>query len=160
VRRVRNNGLSEGAHAIADGFDAGHRSTAAGESTDEKPKAEGGGRLRELRRGIDRLALAATHDGFEHPHDHHAPERRDKEIRRKREGPTRFPGPAQVHERHDGQNRQAECDRVRLQRVGHRDERSDAGGDRHGDIQNVIETEGRCREQAGKGAQVLAGHCV
>jgi hypothetical protein len=84
----------------------------------------------------------------------------DEQIRRQDEDDARFAHAAKVHERDARQNREADRERVRLQRGRRRHERAGARRDPHGDDEHVVQHQRRGGEQARIQPEVLTRHGV
>ena len=84
----------------------------------------------------------------------------DEEVGRQREQPAGVEHAAQVDERDQGQDGEAQRQDVGLQDRHGRDQRGDAGGDADGHVEDVVEHQRRGGEQAGAGAEVLPGDGV
>ena len=128
-------------------------------SSSQRPTAavaagSGGGR-------DDRLRVAvAERPPCRSPTASTAAKHRDEEVGRERERPARLDRAAQVHQRDQRQDHQAERQRVPVQGRERRDQRGDAGGDPDRHVQHVVDHQGRRRPEAGAGPEVLLGDGV
>ncbi len=94
------------------------------------------------------------------PTDDHDQQRDDEGVRRRHERDARFADAAQVHDRQEDENDQAQRERVRQKRRKGRHQRADAGGDADGDVQNVVEHQRGAARQPPHHAEVRLGDGV
>ena len=104
------------------------------------------------------MAVAQPH--LHHSPDQHGEQAEDEQVRWQHIDQSVFAYAAQADQREQQKNEQADRERMRDKRWNGRDERADAGGDTHTDVEQVVEHERRSREQADTLAEVLAGDGV
>ena len=73
--------------------------------------------------------------------DDHDAERHDEHVRRQHEREPGLADPAQVDDREEHEDAEADRERVRQQRRNGGDERADAGRDADGDVEDVVDRE-------------------
>lgn len=157
-------GAAEGGDAVADRLDAGERGAAGGEGAQQQ---EDEGEAREARvlrldlelRGGRGHGLAEDQAPDDAP-DQHEEDAADEDVGGDGEELARLPDAAQVHHREqgDGDDR---AERLVLDDEGDgRPEVLDAGGDRHGHGQHVVDEEGAGDGASRPRAQVGLGHLV
>ncbi len=150
--------LFEGRDAVRDGFDAGHRSAAAGECFEQKPDGEvlhGGGQRRRRRGHGD--GMAVRRDAVPDADGDRDEQRADEEHGGQHEDEAGLFDAAQVHDDDEREDEQAECELVRMQSGNCADQSRDAGGDSYRGGQDVVDHERGSGEQAGIVAEVFAG---
>jgi hypothetical protein len=86
-------------------------------------------------------------DGAHEPVPHHDEDADDEEVRGRGEQAPRFSHPAQVAERDASNRENAEHDAVAMQSGHRRRQRRDAGHDRHGDREHVVDQQRRRRHE-------------
>ena len=156
--RVPTGRRTEGVDAVRDRFDAGQRSRAGGKGLEQHEHADGAGSRRDRVRRLRGRTLArrALPDSGANQQEH----RRDERVRREREEGSRLADPSQVGEREHDDERERERDLVPAERGSGGGEREDAGGDGDGDGQDVVDEQGRGRDEARHRPEVLAGDDV
>ena len=158
-------GLAEGRDAVADRLDAGERGTAGGEGAQQQEDEREAGQA--LMLGLDRRGRRSAPawssprtSPRKAPQRDHDEDADDEDVGRDREELAGLLHAAQVHQReqHDHADR---AEHLVLDDEGHgRAEVLDAGGDRHGDGEDVVDEQRAGDGEAGPGAEVGVGHLV
>ena len=111
----------------------------------------------------DRLdAAEPTEPRLRQPEEHHRGDDDDVGVRREREQAARLLDPAQVRERDEQDDHEADRDAMLREPVElrNRDDGGDAGRDRHRDGEDVVDEQRRARDQRRVLAEVLAADDV
>jgi hypothetical protein len=119
--------------------------------------ARGGG---QRRRRHERNGMAAAAHGLDDSPEQDPAEADDKKIGRHAEDHPGLADPSQVDQRDDGEDAQAERQRMGLQPWQGRGQRGHSRRDADGHVEHVVEHQRRGREQARIGAEVFLGHDV
>jgi hypothetical protein len=132
----------------------GHRGATAGERAEQQPQGQRRGDRRRRRWWDDRLRSAAGRERPDHAERDDPHEATDEQVGRQREQPGRVDRTAQVGEREERQEREAELEQMRMKRGHGRDQGAHARRDSHRDVQHVIDHERRRSDQARVRAEV------
>ncbi len=97
-------------------------------------------------------------DRVHYAHKYRGEQRPDEEKGRQHEHKTGFLYPSKIHGHDKHENHQAQCQLMRVQGGYRADQRRHPGGDTHRRRQDVIDHQGRRREQAGVVAQIFTRH--
>ena len=156
--RVGHHRIAERADAVRHGLHPGHRRAAGGEGPKQQPQAHRLGRAADRRRRHHRLRMAGR-DIHQPPGDQ-AEEAGEKSVGRQREQQPGLAGAAQIGQRHQGEDAEAQLQRPRMQRRHRRGERADAGRDADRDVQHIVDHQRRGGEQSPALAEIVLGDGV
>ena len=152
----RNDGFAERFHAIAYGFDPGHRGAAAGKCLEDAPSAGKRCRPRNWGKRLNRHRMTARKKRLEQAHEDGSEQRSCEQISWGHEDQPGIAHAAEIDQGDEHQDSEADGQGVGLQARRHRDKRADTSGNPNRDRQHVINHERRCSQKARGDAEVLS----
>ena len=154
--RILHRRLTKRADAVAYRFHAGHGRAAVGKDLEQHPRAGCCHHCAGRRRGShDGHRMAAGQYGLEGAHRDRGEQGADKQVGRHHEKDSRLANAAQIDQRDNHQDAQADPHRVRLKTGSRGYQRAHTGRNPHSHDKNVINHQRRRREQARKLPQIL-----